>query len=288
MIRTEINALPLLRRLQFHLQTKEEVVLATFPETTNSLPTHYSIAYLDRSRAPETECWLYNNVAQRSKDGNGHTEADKLLLKDSRRQLLSLLAHIYRLPLPQSYPEDSDRALLLAGALHRNLLSLLKNEEVSDDDGRKVITGNGASPEFNPDYPPKDNGASQDGSLLNGSQGKDSLAAKNVVKGHTVPYAKFIFPPSNVKIDDTHKPSDGKEGLPTNLEWTEIRPEELKLVTSRTDIPRKERTLLLLPGIGIRVLNNDEQTGIAAGTLVAWAFLGVDGSLTSLHVEPEY
>lgn len=48
---------------------------------------------------------------------------------------------------------------------------------------------------------------------------------------------------------------------------------------SRTQIPRQETTLAILPQLAIRNTDN---------VPVAWAFVGLDGSLTTLHVESEY
>jgi len=58
-------------------------------------------------------------------------------------------------------------------------------------------------------------------------------------------------------------------------------------VRSRTQIPRQDATLALLPSLA---LFPEEETGHQAeqGPPVAWAFLGADGSLCSLHTEPEW
>ena len=70
---------------------------------------------------------------------------------------------------------------------------------------------------------------------------------------------------------------------------------------SRSDIPRTEATLAMLGCVAIRHLSSsategqkddDEEAATterqADGDLVAWAFLGVDSSLTALHVEPAH
>jgi ribosomal protein S18 acetylase RimI-like enzyme len=68
--------------------------------------------------------------------------------------------------------------------------------------------------------------------------------------------------------------------LPEGLRWGRMREQDMEIVQARTSIPRPKKTLLALESVGVF----DERTDNA----VAWAFLGVDGSLTTLHTEPEY
>ena len=68
--------------------------------------------------------------------------------------------------------------------------------------------------------------------------------------------------------------------LPTGLKWGELKLEHFALVRSRTQIPRQDRTLSVLPNLGIFVEDTDQ--------LVSWAFVGLDASLTTLHVESEW
>lgn len=71
--------------------------------------------------------------------------------------------------------------------------------------------------------------------------------------------------------------------LPEGLYWGEVQEQHFGLIKSRTQIPRMDRTMRLLPSVAV-------YPGGSAGDAepVAWAFLGVDASLTTLHVEPEY
>jgi hypothetical protein len=68
--------------------------------------------------------------------------------------------------------------------------------------------------------------------------------------------------------------------LPEGLRWGELRPQDLPTVQARTSIPRATRTLLSLQSKGV--------FESATGKAVAWTFLGLDGSLTTLHTEPEW
>lgn len=67
--------------------------------------------------------------------------------------------------------------------------------------------------------------------------------------------------------------------LPEGLHWGQLQHSDFALVRSRTQIPRQAKTLAILPQLAI--LN-------AENVPVAWAFVGLDGSLTTLHVEGEY
>ena len=71
--------------------------------------------------------------------------------------------------------------------------------------------------------------------------------------------------------------------LPKGLQWGQLERSKghFSLVRSRTQIPRQDSTLAVLPNIGIFTTDAEQR-------LIAWAFVGLDASLTTLHVEPEY
>ncbi|KAH7417140.1 hypothetical protein BKA64DRAFT_717951 [Cadophora sp. MPI-SDFR-AT-0126] len=96
------------------------------------------------------------------------------------------------------------------------------------------------------------------------------LEEQQRVKQATVPYFKFIFEAGDLSPVVTLHSED--------LVYSEIRKCDIPLVLSRTDIPRKERTMIMLPSMAVTV--NEEP--------IAWGFLGPDASLTSLHVEDKY
>jgi ribosomal protein S18 acetylase RimI-like enzyme len=82
---------------------------------------------------------------------------------------------------------------------------------------------------------------------------------------------KFLF-----RIEDL----PAVKALPPGLRWGEMRLQDLPAVQARTSIPRATRTLLNLKSKGAF----EDATDRA----VAWTFLGLDGSLTTLHTEPEW
>lgn len=91
-------------------------------------------------------------------------------------------------------------------------------------------------------------------------------------------YLKFLFKtsrlPSNVDA-------------PAGFRWGKVRLQDFALVRSRTNIPRQDRTLALLPSLALfPVTKEGEKEGDIRP--VAWSFLGPDASLSSLHCEPAY
>ncbi|KAH9219078.1 hypothetical protein DL95DRAFT_384926 [Leptodontidium sp. 2 PMI_412] len=96
------------------------------------------------------------------------------------------------------------------------------------------------------------------------------LEEQQRVKEATGPHFKFIFESGDLP-PEVVLPSE-------DLAYEEIRKSDIPLVLSRTEIPRKERTIVLLPSVAIT--ENREP--------IAWGFLGPDASLTSLHVEESH
>jgi hypothetical protein len=78
-----------------------------------------------------------------------------------------------------------------------------------------------------------------------------------------------------------------------------MQPHQFDLVISRTHIPRSKRSLAQMASVAL-YYDNEANEDAAVGaeiTLkqqenaempIAWAFLGFDGSLSTLHVEPEH
>lgn len=58
--------------------------------------------------------------------------------------------------------------------------------------------------------------------------------------------------------------------------WSVVRREDVPLIASRTSIPKVAETLMVEPSVAVRD---------GEGRLVAWGFMGVAGTLSTLHVE---
>ncbi|KAL6853211.1 hypothetical protein J3F83DRAFT_756196 [Trichoderma novae-zelandiae] len=67
--------------------------------------------------------------------------------------------------------------------------------------------------------------------------------------------------------------------LPSGMYWDSASLQDCRIIVSRTDIPRTAEMLVNLPNLMIK---RDD------GTPVAWALLGTDGSLVSVHCEEPY
>lgn len=89
--------------------------------------------------------------------------------------------------------------------------------------------------------------------------------------GATTVLNKFLF-----RIEDLPAVKE----LPHGVKWGAIRERDLPTVQARTSIPRAKRTLMSLRSQGVFEEASDRA--------VAWTFLGLDGSLTTLHTEPEW
>lgn len=126
-----------------------------------------------------------------------------------------------------------------------------------------------------------------------------------VISGISVPYCKWLIAPPG-------RAAAGKEeqehSLPPGYAFGKLGgDDELRLTIARTAIPKTVTTLAQLGNLGVRYIPKASNITATAtttptptpagsetdrekpqGELVAWAFLGVDGSLTSLHVEPAH
>lgn len=134
------------------------------------------------------------------------------------------------------------------------------------------------------------------------SPGADPSAALLVpgVKIHRFdnpPYAKFFFRRESFSVRE--ELGNSAVLLPPGYRFRDRRgrvgvlPSQLELVQSRTHIPRSRAQLSVMPGVAI-YWDSVEQDSMQSGNEgedempIAWAFLGLDGALATLHVEPEH
>ena len=235
-------SIPIYRRLQFHLQTPSSHVLASFPPGTEKPPQCFCIAFLDRSRRPETEAWIFLSSEKPGQCSN----SNKGPCPSCTGALLAIMAHISSLPMPAGKPDGEeanapdnytthlqDPSIILLGTLHSKAAEILQSHSLIRMD----------------------------------------------LPGLDTPYQKFIFDTSRLP------PAPSL----ASYRFAPVRPSDFALVRSRTAIPRRDRTLKILPSVALYDTTNSsgsEEAGDEAP--IAWAFLGPDASLTSLHVEPEY
>jgi hypothetical protein len=98
------------------------------------------------------------------------------------------------------------------------------------------------------------------------------------------PYSHFIFEAGNSKFCGVDK-----EDLPKGLRFGPLSSlADFLLVTQRTSMPRQVKTLMALKSEGVFQFSEENQVSSIPDRLIAWAFIGLDGALTSLHVEEEW
>ncbi|KAI0817499.1 hypothetical protein GGR55DRAFT_693716 [Xylaria sp. FL0064] len=214
----------------------------------------FAAAYLDFSRGPETELWIYSSMERRfygiedgtgrgKEEGAGEGEGEKGLSNLEREEIACAVALLREVKRQQDlyFVPGSARAAerefptMLIG----NLNEVLRERLVAPDVRMDIVS--------------------------------------------TGLYDKWIFEIG--KLPEVELPevlsgsggSDEKEGR--RWAWDTVRKEDVAFTISRTKIPRRERTMKLLSSTALYL---DD------GRPIAWAFLGPDSSLSSLHCEEQY
>ncbi|KAI1203133.1 hypothetical protein F5X97DRAFT_158929 [Nemania serpens] len=281
-----LQALPLVRRLQFtmfpggiteharilwcsraSLEHYSTTAAVADDDDSNGNETRslreekpFAAAYLDLSRGPETELWIYSSMERQlggygagagtgTGTGTGIPGGGK---REGEGENSISGDH-------ENEQQEQEREGEIACAV-----ALLR--EVKRQQDLYFAPGTaGARERENPD-------------ILVGNLNealRERLAAAGTAIVSTGIYDKWVF-----KIDelpDVAAPrslGDGRRWV-----WDVVRPADIPFTIARTEIQRKERTMRLLPSTALYL---DD------GTLVAWAFLGPDSSLSSLHCEEPY
>jgi len=218
------------------------------------------VIYLDRSRAPETEAWLFHTAEVPLQEGEYPLgEAERVVRKRNKyaySQSLALLKEAQRIGIPEngSVYHGDDPNILLLGGVHETIFRGLKSKGADLDASSARGLSNNAS------------GASSENASNERSDG--------LLRGHTTPWLKFLYSPKAISAQSA------ADELPSDFVWSAVQDEEHQLVISRSSIKRTPATLALLPSVAIRAKRS--------GTLAAWAFLSPDGSIASLHTEDQH
>ncbi|KAF2800054.1 hypothetical protein K505DRAFT_293570 [Melanomma pulvis-pyrius CBS 109.77] len=254
------NSVNLTCRIQHSNRTPDARIIATFPEDGEEVPQCWAAAYLDRAMRPETELWIFaqGEVLEHSRSVSDSHDATQFCPR-CRTAVLSLLDYLPTVPVPPIHP-DSFSALDLAKQHEKDF------------------------PETGPDARYPISSAAYCRHLLDPHVVTLGACHEQIVQICTeVGLVREEFPGREARLDTflfnlADLPQTRK--LPEGLEWGELKEEDKASIVARIQIPRTMRLLLSLKNVGVF----DEKTG----KLVAWAFLGLDGSLTSLETEPEY
>lgn len=303
LLRTHLPyTLPLVRRIQhnFAYPSPTAHVIATFPPVSTTATTAtgssrpapsfpWMVLAVDLFRGRETQVYIYSSLEKDATtpppaSGNFVSKFTAGLeqLAEARGQLLAVLRYIKSNLLPEY---------------------LASEESTTDPLGSNAnTTTNQLNPAKIPAPPPTAFlfGTMHTGILalltVSGDYSDlNTIPGIKIIRRDDPPYIKYLFPP------DTYKPSSDKTGdgvanaLPPGYRFLDrkgrfgVLPHQFDLVSSRTHIPRSRESLSRMPGVAIYY------DGTAAGSTegdeempIAWEFLGVDGSLATLHVEPEH
>ncbi|KAI1805991.1 hypothetical protein F4811DRAFT_560816 [Daldinia bambusicola] len=255
-------ALPLLRRLGFTrfpggITEHTRILFASAPGLSprdHQKDTPFAAAYLDLSRGPETEIWLYTSVealgAGTNPDPSHQIPTPTLTTTTtttrSREEHVSAAAECaYQLLREVKALRE---AFYAPGTAH----AAVQRQEGLDLRPARVLAGTVSEAT------------------------RVALTNRGVVFGYVAVYDKWMF-----RLGALPEVTSRfvKEGEKQGMEWGPVRREDIPLMLSRTSIQRKERTVVLLPSMA--VYKSD-------GTPIAWVLLGPDSSLSNLHCEEEW
>ncbi|KAH7124047.1 acetyltransferase-like protein [Dendryphion nanum] len=246
----------LVYRIQHPNTTPDAHILATFPPN-DELPHCWAAAYVDRSMRPETELWLF---ATGEIPGHVSSLSDKKgFCITCKNAVLALLNHISTLPVPAMHPEN----------LHYVEMAKQHQREHPEEGGNVRYEITPAAYKRHLLHPSVLTLGACHHELI-----RICLEAGLIRKeypGYETELNKFIF-----KVADLPQ----VKPLPEGLKWGKMRGQDMETVQLATSIPRPAKTLLSLESVGVF----EESTDVA----VAWTFMGLDGSLTTLHTEPKY
>ncbi|KAI9668462.1 MAG: hypothetical protein M1831_001216 [Alyxoria varia] len=258
------SSIPLLRRMQSPARSPDALILSSFPPPPSSphaeeTPDHFSppprvftVGFFERSAHPSIQLWLFSSI-QTLPSVSDEDEAE------TRRQLRGMLAEFRRL-------RPSSGGWCFA-----------EGEEHGGHAGGEASAGEGGEG--------KGEEEKQDIILIGYVH---TLLARQlfdtdlvVPDTWQVPFGKFIFNATpNPGASDLSDPSD--LSLPQSLQWDTVRMRDFDLVKANNPFVRSAATLFRCPGVGVRLSENQ------GGTLVAWCFFGVDGSVKTAYCVPEW
>lgn len=296
LLRTHLPySLAVLRRIQhnFAYPSSTAHVIATFPPQSPTVSglspsSPWIVLIVDLFRGRETQAYIYSSL---EKDGATRPQASENFvskltapperLAEAQGQLLALLRYVKTNLLPEYLaseastidPLSSSNAsttttplakvpappptAFLFGAMHTGLLALL------------TASGDYLDP--------------------------NTIPGVRIIRRDDPPYIKYLFPPETGRssLDQSGEPTTN--ALPQGYRFTDrkgrygVLPHQFDLVSSRTHIPRSRASLAKMAGVAIYYDGNTtDSTEEDEEMPIAWEFLGFDGSLATLHVEPEH
>ncbi|KAF2278210.1 uncharacterized protein EI97DRAFT_465565 [Westerdykella ornata] len=262
----------LVYRTKHPYRTPNAHILATFPPAdadaaSTTIPKCWAAAYLDRSMRPETELWIFASGEMpghstppfSSSSSTSSCDEEGFFCRTCREAVLALMDYMSELPAPPM--------------LESNLPAL---DIAREHEKRYPESGPGVR------YP-AELGAYMRHLLLPSVVTLGACHHEIVRICQEVGLVREEFPGPGDELNKflfTVGNLPQTRALPEGLRWGTMGEKDAEIVKTRTNIPRTTRTLLAMKSLGVF----EESTGKP----IAWAFLGLDGSLTTLHTEPEY
>ena len=245
-------SLALYRRLQFGRFFAATTILTnlnleTTTNTASATDSPWLLVFVDRSCRPETEVWFF---------GSWETQSQTTIPPEQQAVIDDLLTNLVHWMKNLGLPVSIHQALLDAQAAEQLQLEVDHGGFSRSDHGGHATDTN---------------------VMLWGAVQERTVPMLDRLGFLTRRFKAGLVPNYNF-IWDVDAMAPVKD-LPSGLRWGELTTENFSLVRSRTQIPRQDRTLAVLPNLGVFT---------EAGQLVSWAFVGLDASLTTLHVEPEW
>ncbi|KAI6800108.1 hypothetical protein KC363_g909 [Hortaea werneckii] len=274
------TSIPLYRRLQFGRFFPDSLLFTNLDlgATSTSIDRHASngtdagskqtdhhpheepwlIAFVDRTCRPETEVWVFGSWENSPPASSLSPTARQEEWQAIDNLVAELVEACRDLPVPRS--------------IHQDILDEQQSQqrEAGDTDAALTKTPNPFASARLPTIQLWGAIHTTTASVL---ERLDVLAETSKVN-ETAANHTFIF-----DVPSLAPPPPLSEGL----EWGEVKKEYFALVRSKSEIPRWDRTMASLPSLAIYPAGNG-----GSGAPVAWAFIGLDTSVTTLHVEPEW
>ncbi|KAM0712337.1 hypothetical protein Q7P37_011432 [Cladosporium fusiforme] len=270
------NGLALYRRLQFgrflassYLFTNRNLDTRTSEQNEDGeKPWFY--AFVDRGCRPETEVWLFGSWEVDGCSPSSHDSLDGTWT-DGKPVEQNGIDPGQQQQQQQQQDDTAVQTLLL------DFIRAIKTHELPPSIHKPHATENPTTTTTNDDKNPLANTHIMLWGAISAPTTRH-LQALSLLATHllpVVPNHTFLFPLASL-------PEAYSVELPPNLRWGKLQPQHYPLLRSRTEIARQDFTLERLPGLAIFPV---EPEGAAP---VAWAFVGLDGSLTTLHTEASH
>ncbi|KAE8362068.1 hypothetical protein BDV27DRAFT_147291 [Aspergillus caelatus] len=291
--------------------TEEELRIAESRWRVDAPTSPWLAAYVDLFAGRETQIVIYSSLeAQATYPGIDDDEFVSILrasresLEQARAQLLALLSHVKTYMLPDYLSSiQSTGSCPIPNNLGRDPASR-HSGLIPAPPPRAFLIGNLHTGLF---------------SLLSASGDythSDPVPGLRVHRFDDPPYVKYLFRGQDFVIDSpdssdsSNSPDRAPAPLPDGFRFTDkggrigVQPHQYDLIRFRTCVPRSRGTLTKLPGVTIYsdretqlqphlsdssdAAENSADRAPLGEMPIAWAFLGIDGSLATLHVEPGY